>query len=139
MNKLPSILIIDDEKPILQTLKKALALQGINCETTESAIQGLTLHKKNLFPVVLTDISMPEMTGIDFLREAKRIHPTCLIYIMTGYTSMSKLVDCLELGATDYFTKPFESLDVVTDNLKMGLARYERWKKELGSSRKPRG
>lgn len=126
-----SVLIVDDEVEITQMIKKHLALEGIDTEAFNSSIEALKDHKKHLHPVVILDIRMPEMDGVTFIREVKRIHPTCIVFIITGYGSMDNLTECLELGAADYFTKPFKDLNFIVRSVQDALLRHTRWKLEL--------
>lgn len=127
-----SILLVDDEPEILSMLTLYFELKkGITCDQSESAIEGLKKHETQLYPVILTDIRMPKMDGITFIREVKKVSPTCIVYVMTGYASLSGLVECLELGAADYFTKPFNNIDNIVNDLSSAVERHQRWKKDL--------
>jgi len=125
------ILIIDDEEGIRQTLQGHFELDGLETVAMDNAVDALERHRKELFPVVLTDIQMPRMSGVEFIREVKRIHPTCQVYVMTGYASLSNMAECLGAGATDYFMKPFESIKQVVTEVRSGVTRYDRWMKDL--------
>lgn len=126
-----SVLIVDDESEILKTLEGHFAIEGIEVTTTTSAKEALELQKKNLFPVVLSDIRMPGMDGVELTKKIKAIHATSIIFIMTGYASFGNLVQCLELGAVDYFKKPFEEIEFVISSVKQALERHARWRKDL--------
>jgi len=130
------VLIIDDEAGILSTLSRHLALQEIECVTCSSALDAIDKHDKELFPVIVSDIRMPEMTGIDVIKKVKAIHPSCIVFVMTGYSSMPYLLECLELGAADYFTKPFKDIDFIIKQISEGLHRYERWMKDLVATKR---
>jgi len=125
------ILIVDDEEHILETLKSHLELDGIKVKTATSAEEAISLHWANLFPVILTDIRMSNMSGLDLIREVKVVHPTCIVFVMTGYASLMNMTECLEAGAADYYIKPFENLEMVIKSVKDAIARYERWMKDL--------
>ena len=125
------LLIVDDEEEILKMLKRHLDLEGIEVHGFTSAQEALEDHRKHLYPVVLSDIRMPGMTGVELVREVKKIHPTCIVFIMTGYANLDSLVECLELGVLDYFHKPLEDLTFLTDSLKEAFQRQERWKRNL--------
>lgn len=131
-----SILIIDDETEILSTLSKHLALAELDHKTASSPIEGIKLHEEHLFSTVLTDIRMPEMNGVDVIKNIKSINPASICFIMTGYGSLNNLLECLQLGAVEYFFKPFENMEYVVNHLKEAETRHERWKKELIKLRK---
>lgn len=125
-----SVLIVDDELEILDLLKKAFDLAGIDSKTFLSSGDALEYHRTHLARVVLTDICMPEMDGVQLIRKIKEIHPTAIIFMMTGLTTMNSLVQCIEYGASDYFIKPLD-LDFVTNSVKEALVRSQRWQKDL--------
>lgn len=89
------------------------------------------MHRQNLYPVILTDIMMPKIDGVEFIRQVKTAHPTCIPFVMTAYASMTNLIECLEIGVVDYFTKPFESLDFVVKTILDEVERHQRWTKYL--------
>ncbi|MCP5464140.1 MAG: response regulator [Deltaproteobacteria bacterium] len=126
-----SVLIIDDEPEILQTVKNFLELNDIEVETCLSAKEALEKMRFKIYPVIVTDVRMPEMTGVEMVKEIKKTFPTAIIYIMTGFASMENLVECLELGAVDYFVKPFRDMDFIVNSIKEALDRSSRWKKDL--------
>jgi DNA-binding NtrC family response regulator len=125
------VLIVDDETEILETLKNHMAIEGISVDIATNVEDALKQHKDNPYRVVITDIRMPGMDGIDLIRALKKTHPTCIIYVMTGYASLLNLIECLECGATDYFIKPFQSSDIIVNAAKEGLTKQKRWMSEL--------
>lgn len=112
-------------------LSMRFKLEGLKVAVAPDVDTAIALHEKHFFPVVLTDIRMPGKSGVDLIRAVKEIHPTCIVYVMTGYAKMENLVDCLELGAVDYLMKPFEDLDHLVHSIKQSLKRAERWRKDL--------
>ena len=129
------LLIVDDEPEILNMLRRNLALEDYEIFTTTDPQEALELMKKELFALVLTDIKMPGMSGVDLLSEIKRINPLANVIMMTGYSSMSNVVDCLGSGAVDYFVKPFLDLDLLLQALDQARARVERWRAAIGLDR----
>ncbi len=121
------VLIVDDEKHILLMLKNHLTLDGMQVVTELSPQKALELHKKEPFPVVITDLCMPQMDGVRFTREIKKSHPMTQVYIMSGYSTLLNLQGCIAEGATDFFLKPFKNLDEMLKAIREGLRRYERW------------
>ena len=128
----PCIFIIDDEEEILESLRRRFELEGISVETSRNPRDALEQMKKNLYNVVITDIKMPEMDGIELLDSLKNINPLCNIIMMTGYSNMTFVVECLSSGAADYFTKPFEELDSLVKAVQQAVNRVERWKENMG-------
>ena len=127
-----SVLLVDDNAEVLSMLKELLALEGMEAATATSAAEALRLHRERHFPVILTDIRMPGMTGVDLIRNVKRTHPTCIVFIMTAFASLAGLVECLEAGAVDYFIKPFVDTTAIVHALREALQRHERWTAQLG-------
>lgn len=123
-----NVLIVDDEIEILHMLRRNLELEGFQVTTASDPFQAVDLMKQELFNLVLLDIRMPGMTGVQLLQELKRINPLTNVIIMTGYSSMANVVDCLGAGAVDYFVKPFMDLNLLIDSLEQARSRLERWR-----------
>ncbi len=120
MNK--KIVIIDDEQDILDTLARFLQRSDkFEIVTFSNPKIALDDVKKGMFDLVLLDIMMPQMNGLDFLKEIKETNPNQKVIMMTAYSTVDSVIDANKIGATDYVTKPFVSLrDVenkVLDNL----------------------
>lgn len=129
------ILVVDDEVEILQMMRRNLELEGYDVVTTTDPLEAVQLIKRELFSLILTDIKMPGMSGIELLREVKKINPLANVIIMTGYSSMANVVDCLGSGAMDYFVKPFVDLDIIITAINQARDRIERWRGSMGFSR----
>ena len=121
------ILLVDDEVEILEMLKRHLEFEGFKVVTTSDPIEAEKLMAEHLFRLAVTDIRMPGMTGIELLQKFKALNPLANVFIMTGYSNMSYVVECLSNGAYDYFTKPFNDLDGILATLKDGWKRVKRW------------
>ncbi len=120
MNK--KIAIIDDEQDILDTLARFLSRsEKFEIETFVNPKSALDASKQGKFDVILLDIMMPQMNGLDFLEELKTTNPNQKVIMMTAYSTVDKVIQANKTGANDYVTKPFVSLrDVenkVLDNL----------------------
>lgn len=112
MDKNFSILIVDDEKDMRESLQELLQMDGYKVVETESAAEALLLYKHSPFDLVLSDIIMPEMDGIELLKKLKEIDPTVSIILITGYSSIEGAIEAIKLGAEDYFTKPFKAIEI---------------------------
>ena len=113
-----SVLIVDDEEDILNILKFILTKEGYQVDTALDGKQALQLFKKGSYDIVLTDLRMPEMDGIELLERIKEIRPETEVLIMTAYASIESAVLAMKKGAADYIVKPFLNEDV-----KMRIAR----------------
>jgi len=104
-----SILVVDDEKDMLLLLKRSLE-PDLKCHVTiaSSAEEALKIYHKNHFDLVLTDIKMPGMTGLELLEIIKRESPDQTVIMMTAFGSIDSAVEAMKSGAYDFITKPFD-------------------------------
>lgn len=118
------ILVIDDETRMCQSLLELLTGCGYQVSTSQSANDAVSLIKRESFDLVLTDIKMPEMTGIDILKIIKDIDPETIVILMTGYASLESAVDAIKNGAFEYLLKPveFRQLEI---SVRRGLEKRE--------------
>ena len=100
-----TILIIDDERPIRETLKEILEYEKFKVEEAENGLAGIELLKTNKFDVVLCDIKMPQMDGIEVLEKIQEISDVPIIMI-SGHGTIDTAVEALKKGAYDYISKP---------------------------------
>ncbi len=121
-NPIQKILVVDDEISLRMILVKALGRAGFYCREAETGETALTLIETEPFDLVISDISMPGMDGIDLLKKVKPSHPEIDFIIMTGYASDYSYVDIMDAGASDYMTKPF--------SMNSALARISRIARE---------
>jgi DNA-binding NtrC family response regulator len=101
-----SILIIDDDKPSLEAMSDALSSQGYFVVSKASGKTALKEMQDKHFDIVLTDLKMPDMDGIEILRTIKNMDPNALVILITAYGSVDKAVEAMKLGAEDFITKP---------------------------------
>jgi len=111
---LNTILIIDDQKLIRDTLELALNEEGYDVLLAESGKQGIAVLKKSNIGLILLDIKLPDSNGIDILKQIKAINPESIVIMMTGYGTIENAVAAMKLGAFDYITKPFKSKHIST-------------------------
>ncbi len=100
------ILVVDDEKPILMLLKEALGQWGYQVTTAASATEALETLRSGLFDALITDVRMPDMSGLDLLREVRKQDESIEVVMMTGYPTIASAVQALKEGAYDYLSKP---------------------------------
>ena len=100
------ILIIDDERAIRSTLIEILQHEGYKAETAENGEDGLKKFSAENFDVVLCDIKMPKMDGIEFLEKAKAINPDVPIIMISGHGNIETAVEAVKKGAYDFISKP---------------------------------
>lgn len=107
-----SILVVDDEQIVLNLVEDTLTDEGYTVTTTLSAHAAIDLVKKNYFDFVLTDIRMPEMNGIELIKQIHQIAPTVGVIFMTGYANLDTAKQAIKEGAYDYIMKPFELSEI---------------------------
>jgi two-component system response regulator PilR (NtrC family) len=107
------ILIVDDEKPIRDSLKIVLSDEGYTTEVAGDGEEALEKIKNESFDIVITDIKMPKIDGIQLLETVSSISPETFFIIMTAYASVKTAIDALRHGAFDYLIKPVEFDDVI--------------------------
>ncbi len=101
-----NILIIDDEKAIRKTLTEILSYEGYTIDEAGDGEEGLKKFSASKYDVVLCDIKMPKMDGIEFLEKAKLVNPDIPIIIISGHGNIENAVDAVKKGAFDYISKP---------------------------------
>lgn len=116
------ILVVDDEGAIRYSITKTLQRVGYQVEAAESGEAALDLLEEQEFDVVLTDIRMPGISGVDLLARIKEKTGDTSVILMTGYASLNSAVESLRLGAHDYLVKPSSSRDI-RDSVARGLER----------------
>ena len=114
------ILIVDDEKLMRVSLEDKLTKEGYSVSSLSNAVEGVKLLQSTNFDAVITDLRLPRMDGIDFLKEIKKASPDTVVVIMTAYGSIENAVTAMKEGAYDYVTKPF-SLEELTIKLQKAL------------------
>lgn len=115
------ILVVDDEKIKRVTLRDDLRESNYDTIAVDSPLIGLQLLQQEAFDVLVTDLRMPQMHGIDFLKRVKKDHPHITVIVMTAYASVETAVEALRFGAYNYIKKPFssEELILMLDKLKV--------------------
>ncbi|MGD9032131.1 MAG: response regulator, partial [Desulfobacteraceae bacterium] len=112
MDLVKSILILDDEENIRKYLGQSLAKDGFEIYTAQYGKEGLNLLVQKHIDVVLLDLNLPDMSGLEILREIRRVDVQSVVIIITAYGDISSAVEAIKLGAYDYLTKPFDAEDI---------------------------
>ena len=124
------ILIVDDEDGMRRLLGRVLTREGYDVTTVGSGADALRQVSRERFDLVVTDIKMPEMDGLELLKELKDYEPSLPIIVMTAYGTVENAVQALRLGAYDYIAKPFE-----TDEIKLTVAKTLERERLLAENR----
>jgi len=105
------LLIVDDEPSVRHLCRTVAEAMGFECSEAPSGEAGMALLENQPVHMILCDMVMPQMTGLDFLGRVKRILPRTEVALMTGHGSVETAVQAMRLGAYDYITKPFTPLE----------------------------
>ncbi len=103
---MPNILIIDDEKAIRKTLSEILSFEGYKIDEAADGEEGLKRFSEKTFDLVLCDIKMPKLDGIEFLEKAREINADIPIIMISGHGNIDTAVEAVKKGAFDYISKP---------------------------------
>lgn len=102
------ILVVDDERGIRDAFVELFDGTPLDCETAGNAEEALQKVKHGKPDVVLLDIQLPGMDGLEALRQIKKIHPTAVVIIITGHGTVERSKKAMDLGAYEYVMKPFQ-------------------------------
>jgi DNA-binding NtrC family response regulator len=108
-----NVLLVDDEGEFLETLVKRLRKRKLNASGVGSGEEALLALKESPVDVVVLDVKMPGMDGIETLRRIKRNHPLVEVIMLTGHANMEAAIEGMEAGAFDYLTKPTDIDDLL--------------------------
>ena len=105
----PTLLLVDDETSIVSSLRRLLRGDGYRILTANSGREGLKLLEEHTVDVIVSDQRMPEMTGVEFLREVRRLYPDTVRIVLSGYTELQTVTDAVNGGAIyKFLTKPWD-------------------------------
>jgi putative nucleotidyltransferase with HDIG domain len=109
----PRVLVVDDEKFIRDIIADFLGMEGYIVRTAEDGTSAISELERARYDMVISDLKMPRMGGLDLLKEVARAHPDTLTVIMTGFGTVETAIDAMKRGAYDYILKPFKVEEVV--------------------------
>jgi len=150
-NNVPVILIVDDEKSMCEMLQDTLVKEGYTVTTSSDPLQAIETVRQTHIDIILLDLVMPEMDGIDVLKQIREAQPDTKVIIMTAYGTIDSAVEAMRQGAYDYITKPFKmsKIKVILERilelnrmaqeniyLKRELAKKRRFDTIIGKSEK---
>ncbi len=103
----PRILVIDDEEIVRISCKKCLTPEGYDVTMAGTGLEGMKLTKENHYDLILTDLKMPDMDGMEFLMMIRETQPGAKVIMITGYSTTDHAEEAMRLGASNYVEKPF--------------------------------
>src|SRR5438093_6957177 len=104
----PSLLVVDDEPPILNVIERLAARAGYDVITCSSGSEALRALMRKPADLAMVDLRMPDVNGLDLLRQIRATVPSCEVILMTAYAAVDSAVEAIKLGAREYLTKPFD-------------------------------
>lgn len=113
MKNTTTLLIVDDEAMIRNLLEKILSKEGYKILTAKDGLEALEVMESSKVDIVISDMKMPRMNGLELLKRIKKERPDIGVVIMTGYGDTYTVKDALLLGADEYITKPFKSYEML--------------------------
>jgi DNA-binding NtrC family response regulator len=125
------VLIVDDEKDIVDGIRRNLELEGHEVTGASDEEEAIKAIEEQPFDVILLDIKFPQVTGVDLLKKFKEIRPLANVVMITGYSSMENIIECMKAGAVDYFTKPLD-MDEITRRMEQIEEKVDRWADTVG-------
>ena len=108
------VLVVDDEPLIRELLVECLEIAGLDAETAESGPTALKMMKNESFDLVLTDMKMPEMTGLELIRRIRDHNEDIATIMMTGFGTVESAIEAMKLGSFDYILKPFKTEQILS-------------------------
>lgn len=108
------ILIVDDEASLRQLLGKVMKREGYEVFTGRDGAEGMEIFQNNPVDLIISDIKMPNMDGIEFLHSVKKADPSVAFVLITAFATTETAIDALKSGAQDYVTKPFDIDEILS-------------------------
>ena len=106
------LLVVDDEPKICHLIEELLKLEGYRVDVSFSGMEALQMIKKNEYQMLLTDLKMPGIDGLELIKKAKKECPEIRTIMVTGYATVSNAVESLRHGIDDYITKTFNIFEL---------------------------
>jgi DNA-binding NtrC family response regulator len=110
-----SILIIEDEEIVRETLAENLKDKGFDVDSAETAEQALAMIKSKLYNILLVDYRLPDMNGLELIKASSEISKNSIAIVVTGYSAVETAVDSMRMGAYDYLLKPVDIDSLVAE------------------------
>jgi DNA-binding NtrC family response regulator len=117
------VLLVDDEESFVETLAKRLNARGLSVETSSSGEDAVARAERRAFDVIVLDLAMPGMDGIETLKRLRKADPDLQIILLTGHGSIEKAVEATKLGAMDFLQKPTSLSDLLELIREAGVRR----------------
>lgn len=123
----PKILIVDDEEGITNSLVRYFRMLEYKVDGVNSPVKALEMIHNENYMIVISDIMMPEMSGIEMLRRVKDFNGMIQVIMMTGVVTIENVLACLRNGANDCYLKPLDDLTVMKGAVDEAIMRLVKW------------
>lgn len=123
----PKILVVDDEDGITNSLVRYFRLLDYKADGVNSPVKALEMIHNENYMIVISDIMMPEMSGIEMLRHIKEFNGMIQVIMMTGVVTIENVLACLRNGANDCYLKPLDDLTVIKSAVDEAIMRLAKW------------
>ena len=127
-----TILVVDDEKSIRLSLEMALKKLDVEVLSAENGTNAIKIFRKHKIDLVILDIKLPDIDGIEVLRQIKQIDRSCTVMMMTHLSEVKLAVQAMKLGAYDYYTKPFSIEEMITALKSIDAYIHDKKKAHIG-------
>jgi len=131
IEKKPIILVVDDEKEIREAISRHFRFLGYEIETAENGKIALQILQDKRIDVIISDIKMPVMDGIELLREVKLIYPLTHVIMITGYVTQENVLSCMRHGADTCIYKPISDMSELETAIEDAFKTLARWQTKL--------
>lgn len=125
------ILVVDDEKPLRDMLSRHLRFSGYSVATEENGIRALDYMRKNKVDILITDIMMPEMDGLELTAKVREGFPLVRMIVVTGYVTLNNAMTCLQNGADAILAKPLNDMELLDKSVRRSAEILQDWAVQL--------
>ena len=108
------VLVVDDDEAVCRSLRQVLSASGFDVDATTSPATAIELLRTNSYDIAIYDLVMPDLDGMELLRETKKINSALPMIMITAFATIESAVEAMKRGASDYIEKPFKKNDILT-------------------------
>ncbi len=127
------ILVVDDEKEITEALRRYFTFAGYTVAVANDPYTALRMIHEENFLIVISDIAMPGMSGVELLSRVKAYNGMIQVIMITGYVTLENILSCLRLGADDCFLKPLTDMTALEAAVAEAVAKLRKWSRLMFS------
>jgi DNA-binding response OmpR family regulator len=130
-----NVMILDDDREAAEQVRLRLEQAGLDrIDIIADVHAAIAMLRAKKYHVLLADMDMPDMDGVEILRKVRQYDPMTQVIMMTEHSTIDRVLTCLELGANDYVLKPFKNDEYLTDIIRAAVGKLERWKEAVAGT-----